>query len=553
MDSFLKSLAGLGPLRLVAVLGITIGLTIALVLMSANMGKADKALLYSQLSLKDAGAISARLDQMNIAYEFRSGGTAVFIERDKIESAKMALAAESLPSSGSIGYDIFDSVGSMGQTTFTQNINKLRALQGELERTITSMDGVDAARVLLVLPERKLFQTKAEKAKASVTIKLGINAIGSAQTNAIRHLVAASVPGLTTMGVTVIDDAGKVLAGGEDANGEGGINSVDRRLSIENALRRKIKKVLTPVVGLGGVEVEVSAELDMKRITEHASTIDPDSQVVISSDTSTQNSDEKDRGQGGAVTVSENVPGGSASRQGAAGSYSLSTSETETINYAVSKTDITTIYQSGNIVRLSVAVNVDGSNATDADGNAIWSARSPEEMAKIEALVKSAIGFDAARKDRVQVTNLRFLTPTPLTADPNAKGPGFGKNDIMRLIELGILAIVSIVMILFLGRPLLQTLLSGSPPVIGGMGTPAMALVGGGGGVMPQLPGASVGGDGQMALPAPDMGAEYGDVGLDVSQIEGQVKASSVKKVASIVESHPEESVSILRAWLHEA
>lgn len=549
MDSFFSTLSRIGPMRLAALLGITAGITLALVLMAANMGKAEKALLYNNLDLKEAGQISQELDRMGIDYDLRGGGTAIFVDRSKVETAKMALAEENLPTSGSIGYDVFDRTSSMGQTAFTQNINKLRALQGELERTISSLDGVSAARVLLVLPERQLFQTETQSAKASVTIKLNGNGLGTRQTNAIRFLVAGAVPGLKASGVTIVDDSGRVLAGGQDDDGGMAVDPLDTRMSVEEALRKKIIGVLTTVVGVNNVDVQVHADLDMNRITEHEVKYDPDGQVLISSDTSEQNSQESDKSKDGSVSVSENVPGGDAGKDDATGSNSATTSSHQTKNFGVSKKETTTIVPPGAIERLSVAVNVDGVRTTDADGKVTWTARSPEEMQQITALVKSAMGYDAVRKDQVEVTNLRFTRPAPIDETGAVKEPGFDKNDIMRMAELGILALVSIIMIFFLGRPLLTALLSGGGTLVGG----ASPIAAGGraiGGAMPQLPGME-GADPQMALPAP--GAAPDEAGLDVSKIEGQVKASSVKKVATIVESHPEESMSILRNWLHEA
>lgn len=549
LDSFFSTLSRIGPIRLVALLGITGGIAVALVLMAANMGKADKALLYNSLDLKEAGQISRELERIGVDYELRAGGTAIFVDRAKVQQAKMALAKENLPSSGSIGYDVFDRKNNMGQTTFTQNINKLRALQGELERTITSLNGVSAARVLLVLPERQLFQTETQTAKASVTIKLNGNTLGTRQTNAIRYLVAGSVPGLKAAAVTIVDDSGRVLAGGMDQDGNIGMDPLDTRMSVEEALRTKITRVLTSVVGADNVEVQVHADLDMQRITEHEVKYDPDGQVLISSDTSEQNSNEMDQNKDGSVTVSENVPGGSAAKDNAAGSSSATASSRQTKNFGVSKKETTTIVPSGAVQRLSVAVNVDGIITKDADGKETWSPRSAEDMTKITALVKSAMGYDALRKDQVEVTNLRFSRPAPIDLDGASNKPGFDKNDIMRMAELGIMGLVSIVMIFFLGRPLLSALLSGGGPLVGGA-SPVAAGVSAAGGAMPQLPGAT-GGDGQMALPAP--GEAPAEAGVDVSKIDGQVKASSVKKVAGIVDSHPEESMSILRNWLHEA
>ncbi len=553
MDSFFQSLARLGPLRLAAILGITAGVTIALILMASGMGKAQKSLLYTELSLKEAGEITSRLDQMNVAYELRNGGTAIFVERDKIQTTKMTLAADNLPTSASIGYDIFDQAASMGQTSFSQNISKLRALQGELERTISTIKGVEAARVLLVLPERQLFQTNVEQAKASVTIKLGANSIGFRQTNAIRHLVASAVPGLMTSGVTVVDDTGRVLAGGNDDDGQSA-DPIQHRAGVEDSLRLKIERVLSTIVGPGGVTVQLNAEMDQNRVTERSTIYDPDGQVVISSDTSIQNSNEQDASNNGSVTVGENMPGTTGTSGDNPASSNVASTEKEILNYGVSKTETTKVYQVGTIKRLSIAVNVDGITTMDADGNSTWTARSSEEMAQIEALVKSAVGFDASRGDILQVTNLKFSKPEPLSADEAVAKPGFNKNDIMRIIELFILGLVSVVMIFFLGRPLISALIAGggSGAVIGG--NPALAVAGDpGASVMPQLPGSSGGANGQVALPSPDGALDVEEQGFDISKIDGQVKASSIKQVAGIVDSHPEESVSILRNWLHEA
>jgi len=554
LDQFFQALSRLGPMRLAAMLGITAGITIALVMLSSGIGQVDKGLLYSELNLKEAGEISARLDQMGIKYDLRNGGSAIFVERGKIETAKLTLAGENLPSSGSVGYDIFDQTSSMGQTTFIQNTNRLRALQGELERTISTIAGIDAARVLLALPERQLFQTETEKATASITIKVRGGAIGSQQINAIRHLVAAAVPKLAVQNVTIVDDTGRVLAGGDDTAENGGRNGADQRANVEETLSRKIRQVLATIVGTNGVEVQINAELDLNRITETSIIYDPDGQVVVSSDTSEQISDEKDQQQNGAVTIGQNIPG-APDDAFEPGSSATTSSTTETINFSNSKTETTRIYQSGAVTRLSIAVNVDGQTETDAEGNISWTPRSAEEMLQIENLVKSAVGFNVARNDQLEVTNIRFMKPTPLTIDGAAQSAGFDKNDIMRMIELGILAIVSVVVVFFLGRPLLSTLASGGS-MGGGGALPALAGAGGGAlGGMPQLPGMGQNHTptNMMALPAPDPGAHFEDEGIDVSKIEGQVKASSVKKVAGIVDAHPEESMSILRGWLHEA
>lgn len=553
MNSLLNTLNQFGPMRLIIILGVTIGVTVALMTMSFRIGTADKTLLYSGLDLKEAAEISARLDQMGVAYDLGAGGSTILVPRKKVNTVRMTLASENLPSSGSMGYEIFDQSSTMGQTSFAQNMAQLRALQGELERTITSLDGVSAARVLLVLPKRRLFERDAQQAKASVVVRLQANIIGVTQTQAIRQLVASAVPGLKAGAVTVADEAGRVLAR-QDEEGQEGAASSGQRSMIEATLAKKITAMLTPITGIEGIQVQVSADLDLDRITERSTTYDPDNRVVISSDTSEESSDESEAKNSAAVSVGANVPSGDdASTDDGGKSNAVSTRTSEILNYGNSKTERTVIRASGAVKRLSVAVVVDGTLSTDDAGVQTYSARTPEQMGEIEALVKTAIGFDTARGDTVTVSNVRFSRPEPIgeVAEPGMFA--FSKDDIMRTIELLILAVVSIAMMIFIVKPLVSGIASGGaggmPRLASAGGAPA--LTGPEGSITPQIP-AGAPSTVQGALPPPQMNSDLEDT-IDVAKIQGQVKASSVNKVAEIVESHPEESISILRTWLHEA
>ncbi len=557
MNGLLNTLNQFGPVRLIIIMGVTIGVTLALMMMSFQIGTADKTLLYSGLDLKEASQISARLDQMGIPYSIGAGGSTIMVPRKKVETVRMALAGENLPSSGSMGYEIFDKTGAMGQTSFAQNMAQLRALQGELERTITSLDGVSAARVLLVMPKRRLFERDAQQAKASVVIRLQSNIIGVTQTQAIRQLVASAVPGLKAGNVTVADEAGRVLARQDEEGHEGEAASAGQRTLVEMALSKKITNMLAPIAGPAGVQVQISADLDLDRITERSTIYDPDNRVVISSDTSEESSDQSEAKTSAAVSVGANVPNKDDSAGGDGGkSNAISSRTSEILNYGNSKTERTIVRSSGAIKRLSVAVVVDGTLTKDDAGVETYTPRTPEQMKEIEALVKTAIGFDAARGDTVTVSNVRFSRPEPLG---DVAPPGmfsFSKDDIMRTIELLILAVVSIAMMIFIVRPLLSGIVGGGA----GSGMPMLASAGGapalagpeGPAAAPPIPSGGGGSGAQGALPPPQQNSELEET-IDVAKIQGQVKASSVNKVAEIVDSHPEESISILRTWLHEA
>jgi flagellar M-ring protein FliF len=308
------------------------------------------------------------------------------------------------------------------------------------------------------------------------------------------------------------------------------------------------------MVGAGKARVNVTADVDLAQVTVQQETFDPDGQVVRSESTTEENSKENQPEQSGQASVAANIPGGG----GAGGSQNSSATghQESTTNYEISKTVRTEVQQPGQVKRLSVAVAVDGVTAVDKDGKpGAYTPRSAEEMQRIQDLVRTAVGFNAQRGDQVTVVNVRF--PTPDTVEGvSAANPlmGFDKNDVMRAVELGILAVVAVLMMLFIVRPLLR------------------GAAGQGGQLMPMLaqPGAGpvqrivttpdgqpmqVSADGQLqplALPGPMAVNGELEQKIDIARIEGQVKASSIRRVSEFVEKHPEESVSILRTWLHE-
>lgn len=555
MNSLLNTLNQFGPLRLIIILGVTIGVSLALMTMAFRIGSPEKALLYSGLEIKEASEITARLDQMGVAYTVGAGGSTIMVPRKKVDNVRMTLAGENLPSSGSIGYEIFDKTGSMGQTSFAQNTANLRALQGELERTITSLDGINAARVLLVLPTRRLFERDTQEAKASVVVRLQSNVIGASQTQAIRQLVASAVPGLKAGSVTVADESGRVLARQDDNETGGGNMAAGQRSMAEAALTKKIQNMLTSVAGPDGVQVQVSVDLDLDRITERATIYDPDNRVVVSSDTTEESSDETEEQNTGGVSVGTNVPGEAAGENSEPKTNAATSKTSEILNYGNSKTERTTVRQSGAVKRLSVAVIVDGTLSADEAGVETYTPRTAAQMSEIEALVKTAMGFDQARGDTVTVSNVRFSRPPPIGEVEKPSAFSFDKNDIMRGVELLILAIVSIAMMIFIVKPLVGGIagggVGGGAMIAGANGAPV--LVSSMEGAMPALPQAADGDVAPQAALAAPMDAGSFDDSIDVAKIQGQVKASSVNKVAEIVESHPDESISILRTWLHEA
>ena len=544
MNPFASLIQRFGIGRLVAILGASAGVAAALFALVLNVASQPKALLYSNLDLKEAGSITQALDQGGIKYEVKGDGSTILVPRDKVASTRLMLSSKGMPTSGSVGYEIFDTAPALGQTDFVQNLNRQRALEGELARTINSLQGVTSARVHLVLPKRQLFEDEAEQPSASVVIGVGGREPSADEVRAIRNLVAGATPNLKPERVTLVDDKGKMLAAG-DENGADNASQIasDERSTTEEHIRKTVKDLVEGVVGPGKARVTVSADLDLSRVTLQEDKYDPDGQVVRSTQTSDQNSKETKAAESAAASSASNIPGGQASStNGGDGSSTGNTQETT--NYEISHSTRTQVTEPGQIKSLSVAVAVDGLSSTDKKGKLTYTPRSAAEMANIQSLVRSAVGFNQARGDQVTVVNVRF------GHDEDAQGVvagsplfGFDKNDMMRSVELVILLITAVLLIFFVARPLVRNAGGGGGPMQ--MLASAVGAVGGG-------PQAALAGPGGETLALPGQGGSDMDQRIDIARIEGQVKVSSVKRVAEFVDKHPDESVSILRSWLHE-
>ncbi len=530
--------------------GVGVGLLAAIIALTSGFMTQPKALLYSNLDLKEASEVTAALDQAGIKYEAKGDGSTIMVDRDQVASTRLLVAGKGLVTSGSVGYEIFDQTSALGQTDFVQQINNKRALEGELQRTIKGLHGVTDVRVLLNIPKRQLFEDEAGNPTASVSIMVAGRKPGQEQVQAIQNLVAGAVEGLKPENVGVVDmKDGKTLA----ALGQGGaLGAVadDRKAQIERDMAERIRQQVEGVVGAGKARVEVSADIDMAQVTEQKKTYDPDGQVIRSEQTNEQASEEGSSSNNDAVSASGNIPGGTPDPAFLPVNKNTTKGNSTVTNYEISETTRTEVLAPGTIQKLSVAVAVDGATGAGAGGKAgPYTARTPDEMAKLDELVKAAVGFNAGRGDVVKVVNVRFARDEALAGDGKAGMFNFDKNDLMRFAELGLGAIVVMLLLFFGLRPLLKSLNS-----------PA-------GGPMPMLAGATGGGGGQLtpgqtqqiqmqvdpntgemlALPASEI-----DQRIDIARIEGQVKASSVKRVSEFVDTHPEESVSILRSWLHE-
>lgn len=546
MNALFEQLAKFGVGRLTAILGLTIGAAAALVMFTVSMNGSREALLYSDLQPQDAATVSERLGQANIPYTLSEGGTAIYVDRQRVDEARLRVAQGGALGFGSVGYEIFDETDALGTTSFVQNINAKRALEGELARTINTVGVVNASRVHLVLPERRLFSQQTQEPSASVILTLR-GEISPEQIATIRDLVATAVPGLNANRITIADDRGRLLASPSDDGTVTGAALSGHRSSLENELRDRVREVVEGVVGPGAARVVVTADLNRESITESSQTYDPNGQVRSGRETTEEFTREPAGRNTGAVTVTENLPEEGGEADGEEPVMAETGRNLRVENFLNSSTTRTRVVEAGGVDRLSVSVVVDEVMTRAEDGTPVFTPRSEEEIARIRQLAAVAAGLNEERGDVIEVAQLRFSRPDLNVGTPAPTGFSLNRGDILRIAEIAVLFITALLIVFMVARPLIKGAISGPAPALAGAGA--------GGGAQAALPAqarqAAIGqsGDGQLALP------DSGDTEetIDIAHIDGQVKKSSVKKVSSLVERHPDESMAILRGWMHES
>jgi flagellar M-ring protein FliF len=547
----------LGPARVIAMTGVVAGLIGFFIFLTARVTAPQMSLLYSDLDTTDSSQIVAQLEAQQIPFEIRGNGTRILVPDNQVARTRLKMAGEGLPSGGSIGYEIFDRGDSLGTTSFVQNINKVRALEGELARTIKSLDRVAGARVHLVLPERELFTRERRKPTASIVLKLkGGGTLRSGQISSIQHLVASAIPDLDTSKVSIIDDRGNLLARG-DGDEEGGasaVSSIDEfRSNYESKIKSAVEKLLARSVGNGKVRAEVRAELDYDRITTNSETFDPDGQVVRSTQTVSENASSTDNEGNEPVTVAGSLPEnrGGQGDQGNTSSTRNDRSE-ETVNFEISKINTVKITESGVLKKLSVAILVDGVYEGEGDAKA-YKPRPPEELEQLATLARSAVGYNEGRGDVLEVVNLRFAPLEILDIpDEEAAFLGLGKDDYFRISEIIIFSIVGLLVVLLVLRPLVSRALAIAQAQAEAVAAARTAQIEAERAQQAALA-APKGPDGQpLAVSDGSEAEEDVDSMINMAQVEGRVRASSVKKIGDIVDKHPEEALAIMRNWMYQ-
>jgi len=531
----------LGPARLAAMGGVAVGLVAFIIFFATRFSSAPMELLYGNLSATDAREITKQLELSGVPFVTGANGAEIMIPAERVTPVRMQMAEQGLPSGGSVGYEVFDSMDALGSTNFMQNVNLVRALEGELARTIKAIEGIQNARVHLVMPTREMFTRETQEPTAAVYIKMRGGRLAENQVKAIQHLIASSVPKLKPSNISIVDERGALLSRAYDndqqmvaAQQEEARNNLERRLS------QAVTQMVESSLGPGKVRTEVRAEMEFDKVVTAEEIFNPDQQVQRSSVTVTENNESNER-QPSEVSVAQQVPNADLNNQNTGQASTRENRTEETVNYEISKTTRNQVRESGTLKRLSVAVLVDGTYTAPAEEGAerVYQPLPEETLTKIDALVKSAIGYDANRGDQIEIVNMPFTSFDALAgAEDEFNFLGFTKEEIMRMAEgLGV-AVVAVLVILLVVRPLVTRAFEAMPQGEDALMSEGVAQLTGPGGV-------------PMPMSQHEDEEDLDEL-IDIDKVEGRVKASSLRKISDIVDKHPEEALSIIRTWLYQ-
>jgi flagellar M-ring protein FliF len=551
MAALLEGFKALGVARLITMGVVAAAMLLMLAVLAMHGGGGEQmALLYADLDLREAGQVSDVLERAHIAHTLGPDGTRISVPAGEVSRARLLLAKEGLPSGGSIGYEIFDRGDNLTASQFQQSINQTRALEGELARSIKMLSGIRAARVHLVLPKREPFSRTPVEAQASVVLTMaGAGRMDREGVQAVLTLVAAAVPGLRPQNIGIVDSRGNLLArAGED--GTPAVTAEEMRAATEQRLSRAVEDMLEHTVGAGHVRAETAVEMNYDQVRETEEKYDPDGKVERSTQNNTTTSRTTEANSN--VSVANNLPNADA---GTTPAGSQEQRSEETTNYEIGKTVRTTVREQPLIRKISLAVLVDQVAVKGADGNVTWQDRSPDEINRIGALARTAVGFDEKRGDQVQVVSLRFAdvdAPAEI-AKPGLLGVSLEKSDLFRLGQMGMLALVAVLALLLVLRPMALRLAPGKEVLLAA-GSDGSVIAGPDGQTAAEMGGLmAVKGSGRapaLAIAGPAGNEPPGDGMVSISSIEGAMRASSLRQITELVERHPEESLAIMRGWM---
>jgi flagellar M-ring protein FliF len=545
VENLTTSLKNLGTGKLAALGGTALLMIVIFGFMMVKMGDTKMQTLYAGLDPADVNQIVAQLEVMKVPYKVAEDGKVISVVPESVGKVRLRMAEVGLPHGGNLGYEIFDKKEGFGTSNFVQNINKVRSLEGELGRTISSIDVVRNVRVHLVLPQRELFSRDKQPPSASVFLQIiGGQKLSKNQIAAIQQLVSSAVPELKPNAVAIIDDKGNLIARNTENESQDSValeNSEEQRVAFESRLKSQVETLLENVVGFGKARAQISTEMDFGKVTKSSETYDPESKVERSTQTVQESDLEAEKAKN--TSVENNIPEGQSKTDADANKRQQNRTE-ETVNYEISKVVKNEIVQTGTIKRISVAILLDGNyTKVEKDGKTemVYAPRDQKEIEQITTLVKSAIGFDAKRGDTVEVVNMRFAS---LTDGVDVKMSFWEKIDITeysKIVETLIMALMGLMVLLLVIRPMMNKLLTAASVEAGVENSNALLAASG---LVPALEAP----DGSTLPANPSEIEEM----LSLERIDGQMKASTVKRIGEIIDTHPEEAIQIIRNWMNQ-
>lgn len=526
-------LGQIGRQRLIIMAAVAAVMLGVMAIVATRGGDSHMAFLFTDLDPTAAQSIADKLKGQNIPFQLSADGTAVLAPEDKLAELRMSMAGDKL--GGKIGYDVLDQEEPFGVSASRAKLNETRVIEGELARSIQTLQSVASARVHIVMPERDLFAAQASKATAAVTVRTK-GRLSPEAVQSIRYLVSSSVPELSPSAVSIVDQTGALLARAGDEATMGSGDGDERQHEVENQMRDEIEALLAPIVGQGKVRAKVSADIDRDQTREETDTFDPDKQVIahqVTVGSKDQSSDTQPAA--GGSSVGNQLPEAQA-QGGAAGGPTRTQARDETsedTTYDNSKTHSVVLRGPGRIKRLTVAVMVDGG----AKG------LPAPTIQRLTRLVENAVGADSARGDSVVIDSMAFAADDTLKDEPPSllsKLPVDVLINFAKLLAIAAVGLIALKMI----RPKPEEAVAG------------MA----GGETLLNAQGQSVGPDGQPLLAADGQPLAIGATGstgagddreISLAQVDGNVKANILNTVGGTIAANPNESVAVIREWMN--
>jgi flagellar M-ring protein FliF len=548
MRGLIDSIRKLGMVRVAMLAGVTLGIIGAFVWLELQgPGRGRMTVLASDLDAQSAQQIAGELTNRKIPY--RLDGGQIFVPDNELAAARGLLGAAGLATQGITGYEIFDRGNDLAVTDFDQQVKLTRALEGELARTIVSVRGITHARVHLVLPRREPFAHDRQHAQASVMLTVvGRGTLSAEAVQSVVDLVAAGVPGLRPQDVTVVDSNLHLLVQAGDGNDPRARSATeeDIRQKTEARLSQAVELMLERSLGPGHVHAEASIRMNFDKVNETQEKYDPDGSVVRSTQNVTSNSKSKEKAA--AVSLQNNLPNADAGAAPAAGNQEGR--QEETTNYEIGKTVRAIVHDQPQIERISLAVMVDGTDTVGADGKHVWKARDQAQLDQIEKLVKSAVGFDDKRGDRIDVVSMPFVDAMESVDTGPAARPGNKMNgDLVTFVQMVAFGVVGFGIIILTARSIFAALTK-QPAALSIAGGGQAQIGPGGTAEVTGQAGGALAIEHSSAEAARNAAAADDDETMNINNIQGQLRASSIRKVLKLVDQHPDTTLGIIRSWL---